>query len=171
VKLWKTASVFAAATMMSVACQKSARNDMNTNTNPNSNTNMSEAQAQPSMTVTGCLQNAKNGSFILTELNEPSQPEGTSGSADKVKEEQLHAAEKAYRINPKDDVKLDDLVGKRVRVSGSLAKQADLPEGTAGASTDAAGKPLDIDSGDLAKIDAVSVSQVGDVCGGDAAKK
>jgi hypothetical protein len=170
VKLWKTASVLFAATMMSVACQKTARNDINAGAN--TNTNMKEAQAQPSMTVTGCLQNGEHGAFILTALNEPSQPlVGTTGSPDQVKEEQLRSAEKAYRINPKDDIKLDDLVGKQVRVSGSLAKASDLPEGTSGASADNSSKPLDLDQGDLAKIDATSVTQVGATCDGGSAPK
>jgi len=131
------------------------------------------------ITLTGCLQKGSGRSdYILTQINTEKTTVGTSGTAPStgaaggvVGQEQMRAAEHAYKLNGDRD-RLEPLVGKQVRVSGNLAKPADLPEGTSGASADNSAKPLDIDQGDLAKIDAVSVSQVGAACsGGDASKK
>src|SRR5262245_30922045 len=82
------------------------------------------------ITVAGCLQKGDGRSdYILTRLNEPSQKSvGTSGTPQAVEREQQREAANAYRIDPTGDVKIDELVGKQVRVSGILVKKADLPK-------------------------------------------
>jgi hypothetical protein len=150
-----------------------------------------EPRQQP-ITVTGCLQQGRGGSYILTRMNEPSQKSvGTSGSPAAVEQEQLRQAANAYRIDPQGDVKLDGMVGKQIRVSGMLADRADLPKpeangaaagsrderATSGAANNDANRRAaganridraDISQGDLAKIDATSASIVKDVCGDQA---
>src|SRR4051812_42586636 len=151
-----------------------------------------EPRQQP-ITVTGCLQQGNGGSYILTRLNEPSQKSvGTTGTPAAVEREQLREAANAYRINPQGDVKLDDMVGKQIRVSGMMADRADLPRpeangaaagsnrderATSGAANNDANRSAaaanrndraDISQGDLAKIDATSASVVKDVCGDQA---
>src|SRR5581483_10559411 len=83
------------------------------------------------VTLTGCLQQGdSSSSYILTEMNEPSsRPTATSGSAgqgDKVAREQLKEAEHAYRLDAKNDDELSKLVGKKVRVSGTITDKSDL---------------------------------------------
>src|SRR5438105_2471014 len=120
---------------------------------------------QSAMTVTGCLQK-DGGTFIVTRLNEPAKrPTATSGSSGAVQKEDVRAAANAYRVNPKGDVDLDGLVGKEISVTGVLAERADLPQTVKpldkGAS---ATDTTDISKGDLAQIDATSVSRVADSC-------
>jgi hypothetical protein len=142
-----------------------------------------EPRPQP-INVTGCLQQGSGHTYILTRLNEPSQKSvGTSGSPAAVEREQLREAANAYRIDPQGDVKLDDMVGKQIRVSGMLADRADLPKpesvgsatrderGTSGAAASDANRNTDradIKQGDLAKIDATSVTVVAGACGDQA---
>jgi hypothetical protein len=66
--------------------------------------------------------------------------------------------------------RLEPLVGKQVRVSGTMAKASDLN------AHDDNGKMKDrdrakIDEGDLAKIDVASVDSVADNCGGKTGRK
>jgi len=112
-------------------------------------------------TVTGCLQQ-EGRTFIVTELNEPAQKNaGSTGNGAAVEREQIEAAAHAYRISPAVGVDLNRLVGKQVRVSGTLYKPGDLPRAT--------GSPTerqDIDKGDLAQVSANAVSEVAENCGG-----
>jgi hypothetical protein len=132
-----------------------------------------------SITVTGCLQKegALMTTYIVTSVNEPSQKGiGTTGNPAAVQREQLRAAANAYRVDPKDDLDMDAMVGKQVRVTGIIAKRADLPEAPATAPnpTDNATKDPrtmeKIDTGDLAKIDEASITVVSGSCGGHAEK-
>lgn len=109
------------------------------------------------LTVTGCLQ--KDGrTFIVTRLNEPSQKNaGSTGTADAVGREQIRSASNAYRISPAARMDLDPLVGKQVRVNGTIEKRADLPSATE--------KREDIGKGDLAELNATDVSVVSASCG------
>jgi hypothetical protein len=127
------------------------------------------------ITVTGCLQKegALMTTYIVTAVNEPSQKGiGTTGSGAAVQREQLRTAANAYRVDPKDDLDMDAMVGKQVRVTGIMAKRADLPDvpGTATNPTDNAAKSprtMDkIDTGDLAKIDEASITVLSGSCGG-----
>ena len=137
---------------------------------------VSNAPAQPqnvnTITVTGCLQKegALMTTYIVTGVNEPSQKGiGTAGNGT-VEREQLRAAANAYRVDPKEDLDMDAMVGKQVRVSGIIAKRADLPAAsvtTPNSPDDAKnGSREKIDTGDLAKIDEASITVVSGSCGG-----
>ena len=131
------------------------------------------------ITVTGCLQKAGAlmTTYIVTGVNEPSQQGiGTTGTGAAVEREQLRAAANAYRVDPKDDLDMDAMVGKQVRVSGMIAKRADLPDAPATAPNQAEPDTKNpqtmekIDPGDLAKIDEASITVVSGSCGGHAEK-
>jgi len=176
------AAVCAIAAM--TACSNNASNDRigNSNATPadrsvaadrTTGTDSAAAQnKQAPITVSGCLQ--KGGSnFILTRVNEPTQSVGTSGTNTGVAErEQMRSAAGAYRIDPTGDVKLDELVGKEIRVVGTVAENADLPKpsndhaaGTSGDNSDRRNRD-EVKAGDLTKIDATSVTTVADACRG-----
>ena len=132
------------------------------------------------VTLTGCLQKGDGRSdYILTEVNSTRQTVGTTGSSgsaaegksspDVVGQEQMRAATHAYRLNGERD-SLEPLVGKQVRVSGTMTRQSDLN------AHDDAGKLKDrdrtkIDEGDLARIDVASVDSVAENCGGTRGRK
>jgi len=118
------------------------------------------------ITVDGCLQQ-DGRTFIVTELNEPTQKNaGSTGNGAAVEREQIEAAAHAYRISPAVGVDLNRMVGKQVRVSGTIYKPGDLPRAT-GSPTE---RP-DIDKGDLAQISANAVSELSESCGGSGAKR
>jgi hypothetical protein len=118
--------------------------------------------------LTGCLQEGKRGTYILTRLNEPAQRGvGTSGDGIAVEREQLREAANAYRVEAKNQVDMEEMLGKQVRVTGVVSKGADLPsQPTATNGTGRDDTREKIDQGDLAKIDADSVTVVADNCGG-----
>jgi len=125
------------------------------------------------ITVTGCLQKegALMTTYIVTGVNEPSEKGiGTTGTPAAVEREQLRAAANAYRVDPKEDVDMDAMVGKQVRVSGIMARRADLPSprvATPNSPDDAKNRSMEkIDTGDLAKIDEASITVVSSSCGG-----
>ena len=117
------------------------------------------------ITVTGCLQKGDGRSdYILTEVSTTRTTVGTTGapppatgsSADVVGKEQMRAAAHAYNLNGDRDT-LEGLVGKQVRVNGTLTARADLKD-----------KERDrtkIDEDDLAKVDVTSVEAVAGSCG------
>ncbi len=82
------------------------------------------------LTLTGCLQESSaglTGSYILTQVNEPSSAVGTSGSSGAaVEREQMRAAKHAYQLESDNDDQLEKLVGKQVRVTGTLDEVSDL---------------------------------------------
>jgi hypothetical protein len=141
----------------------------------------SSAEETP-VTLTGCLQRGDGSNdFILTRVNEPSQSVGTTGqAAGTVEREQRRAASNAYSLNPKNDVKLDELVGKQVRVTGTMARRADLPSANGNAPNEGSravgtsqpgndrstGERPNIKEGDLAKVDVTSATATADVCSG-----
>jgi hypothetical protein len=118
--------------------------------------------------VTGCLQRDGN-TFIVTMLNEPARlGVGTSGSTGAVEQEQLRQAAKSYRVQPTSSLDLKNMVGRRVRIAGTIGDAATLP--SPGQPSDGKQPPTstegaDIEKGDLARIDATSVSIVSDNCG------
>jgi hypothetical protein len=122
------------------------------------------------ITLTGCLQRGSGmNNFILTQVNAPAEsPVATSGktNGEAVQREQMREAKHAYALEGDDDDALRNLVGKQVRVTGMLAETSELrrempkPRGTT-SSRDS----LDIDAGDLAKVDVQGIVQVADVCG------
>jgi hypothetical protein len=132
---------------------------------------------QPSpVTLTGCLQKGDGrNDYILTELNTTPTTVGTSGSvprgssADVVAKEQLRSAAHAYRLSGDRD-SLEGLVGKQVRVSGTLAERSDLNDRTtAGTLKDKDRTKIDED--DLAKVDVASIDSVSDNCGATSRSK
>ena len=140
---------------------------------------VSNAPAQPqglnTITVTGCLQKegALMTTYIVTGVNEPLQKGiGTAGSGTAVEHEQLRAAANAYRVDPKDDLDMDAMVGKQVRVTGMMASRADLPDAPA-TPPNTTDRPTKnprtmekIDTSDLAKIEEASITVVSGSCGG-----
>ena len=139
--------------------------------NSNSRMNSSEARGHEGapINLTGCLQ--KSGSmtsnYVLTQVNEPTRSVGTSGSAETqpgtVEREQMREARHAYRLDGDKD-QLDNLVGKQVRVQGTIAENSDLNK-KAAENRDRDNKPADIDAGDLAKVNVQSIAAVSDACG------
>jgi hypothetical protein len=129
-----------------------------------------EAGASP-ITVAGCLQKGDRSDFILTRINEPTESVGTTGANDlsartgsaaegTVERERLRSAAGAYRIDPADGLNLTELVGTEVRVVGTITENMDLPR--ANADRD----PVQPKEGDLAEIEATSVSQTAAQCRG-----
>jgi hypothetical protein len=193
---------FPIVTGLAIVAATACGNDNARNTNPPSSTaanapaadQRAENAAKP-ITLTGCLQQ-DGRTYIVTRLNEPSREGvGTTGNGAAVEREQLREAANAYRVESKDQSDWDKMVGKQVRVSGSVEIAADLPSaagtapsssdrprataanGTAGAgapgSTDASQREK-IDKGDLAQIAVESMTVVSENCGGkttSAAKK
>jgi hypothetical protein len=161
-----TTAVSALAIAGTIACGNNNRSTNATSTTPQpaaATDQKTEKKATP-ITVAGCLQH-DGGTYIVTRLNEPSQKGvGTTGSAAAVEHEQLRAAANAYRVDPKQDVDLDKMVGKQVSVSGTVEDKANLPQAS-GTSGQNPGDRADIDRGDLAKISAESVSVVAESCG------
>ena len=175
------------ALLSAVACSNNRSNDQTANgtertppaTAPNATGTSGSAddtvKAEP-ITLTGCLQKGDGSNYILTQVNEPSAAGAPAPKGDdsKVAREQMNAAEHAYRL--KDDRNdLGTLVGKQVRVSGTLARRADLDDkvGTSGANDRDRDNDKDrvkIHEGDLAQVDVSDVQQVAAACGGHAAK-
>jgi len=129
------------------------------------------AKAEP-ISLTGCLQKGSGtlrSDYVLTEANTARTPVGTSGAAsnpksDVVGKEQMRAAEHSYRLDGDRD-ELDKLVGKQVRVSGTVEKRSDLTDHNA----DGTVKDRDrtkIDDGDLAQVKVDTVASIADACGG-----
>ena len=121
------------------------------------------------ITLTGCLQRGSGmNNFILTQVNSPAEsPVATSGKAgDAVQREQMREAKHAYALKGDDDDALRNMVGKQVRVTGIIAETSELRrEMPKPRDTTANRNGLDIDAGDLAKVDVQGIVQVADVCG------
>jgi hypothetical protein len=172
-----------AALLSAAACSNNNRND--SAAMPPAGDASAPAAAEPNakgtsgsdvqkeaLNVSGCLQK-KGGDFILTELSEPSTGgASTKGEGDKVAREQLHAAQHAYRLRADNDDDLAKLVGKQVRVRGTVDKKSDLavkdqPAATSGSKDRASDDRdrRDISAGDLARVDVTSIEQVSASCG------
>jgi len=88
----------------------------------------STGKAMKPIDVTGCLQKA-DGSYVLTEINQPNPnaaPTSKKGDGSVVEREEMHAAQHAYRLTAEKDDGLEKLVGKQVKVSGTLTEASDL---------------------------------------------
>jgi hypothetical protein len=122
------------------------------------------------ITVTGCLQRGSGmNNFILTQINSPSDtPVATSGSGSSgaaVQREQMREAKHAYTLDGDNDT-MRDLVGKEVRVTGTIAESSGLRRGMPENRGDGdRSKGLDIDAGDLAKVEVQGIVRVADACG------
>ena len=167
-----TSTITAVALATVCACHKDNRDNTNamppanqTPTTQNAPSGDQQAVNSP-ITVTGCLQ--KEGglmtSYIVTGVNQSSQNGiGTTGNGNAVEREDLREAENSFRVSPKDNVDMDSMVGKQVRVTGLIAKRADLPE-AATAGKDDANEMEKIDKDDLAKIDDATITVLSDTC-------
>ena len=122
------------------------------------------------ITVTGCLQQGTSGinTYILTQVNSPSEtPVATTGkdaSGAAVQREQMREAKHSYELSNGDKDVMRDMVGKQVRVSGTIKETSELHKEAAKTATDG-DRRLDIDAGDLAKIDVEGIVQVAEACG------
>jgi hypothetical protein len=74
----------------------------------------------------------------------------------------MREAKHAYRLDGDRD-ELNSMVGKQVRVDGTVVDNSDLNK--VARENRANDKPLDLDTGDLAKVDVKTISRVSDSCG------
>jgi hypothetical protein len=152
------ASCVALAVSSSVACDRAAHDR--------------EARGHEGapINLTGCLQKDPGitTTYILTQVNEPSRSVGTSGSAGAAEQERLRSAKHAYRLDGDGD-QLEKLVGKQVKVAGTIAENSDLnARAKAGDQRPSdARRDADIDTGDLAKVRISTIAQLSDACGGE----
>lgn len=156
---------------------QTATSDMRSTRENNSN----DHQA---VTLEGCVQRGGGTftpGFVLTMVNSPSTV-GTAGSVttsgSSVEREQMRIAASTYRLDPQGDVKLDNMVGKRVRVNGTITEEAKAPNGKGAIGSDAdTQRPnrdrIDRDDhstglelNELAKVEVTSASIVTDSCTG-----
>jgi hypothetical protein len=147
-------------------------------------TTTSAADQRQQATFQGCVQKGAgmlSNSYLLTMLNEPPGAAGTSGSVtstgSSVEREQMRVAAQTYRLDPKGDVKLDELVGKQVRVTGTVTRGANLPNGNGaiGSDQDTQRPNRDdrdqqdrsprISTADLATLEVMTATATGDSCG------
>ena len=118
-------------------------------------------------------------------LTQISRPEPNAAPTDKqprdgslIEREQLHAAQHAYRLSADRDDDLEKLVGKQVKVRGTVMEKSDLiagddrrandlmvgTSGTQDKNHDRRNRAK-IDAGDLARIDVASIEKVAQGCG------
>ena len=167
----------ACAALIAVAAAACNRGDMTSRTDrdkagPAGTTAANTAPGTP-VTMTGCLQKSDGltTTYILTTVNSQA-PVGTSGSPSAEREQQ-QAAAKSYRLSGDDD-NFKNLVGKQVRVTGTMAEKSNLPAGSdpsaaKGTAGSAADRDRDrdrtkIDEGDLARISVTTIESIGDAC-------
>jgi len=142
------------------------------------------ADRSQQVTFEGCVQRGGgmlSNSYLLTMLNEPPGAAGTSGSVtstgSSVEREQMRVAAQTYKLDPKGDVKLDELVGKQVRVTGTVTHGSNLPNGNGviGSDQDTQRPNRDnddrqerspkISTADLATLEVTTAAATGDSCG------
>jgi hypothetical protein len=185
-----TTLIAGAALVAAVACGRSSENtngaqaqhDGSASSDVHS-TGTDHASSQ-TVTLEGCLQEGGatfTKGYLLTSVNEPSTA-GTSGSVTSsgsaVEREQMRMAASTYRLEPQGDVKLDGMLGKQVRVSGTVSEQAKSPNGKGAIGSDEDRQRPNRDSSDrperstymsgsdLAKIDVSGVTITAESCGG-----
>jgi len=139
-----------------------------------SGTAADENNARTPVTLNGCLQKGDGRSdYILTEINEPRTTVGTSGSAaagnDRVAQEQMRAAAHAYKLSADKDT-LEPLVGKQVRVSGTVERRSQLNEHNDNGTVKDRDRTK-IDEDDLANVHVASIDSIADSCGAPSARK
>src|SRR5690606_8882070 len=127
--------VLGCALAMALACGDGRSGGETTDAAPGAaRSTEAKEQARQTITPTGCLQQgggALRPGYLLTTLGEPSGSVATSGSVTQsgssVEREQLRMAASTFRIDPKGNLELDEMLGKQVRVTGVMADEADLP--------------------------------------------
>ena len=120
------------------------------------------------ITVSGCLQRGSGmNNYILTQVNSPSEtPVATAGKdagGAAVQREQMREAKHSYALDSGDKDVMRDMVGKQVRVNGTIDEPSDLHKQATDHKDRRNG--LDIDAGDLAKIKVQGIVQVAEECG------
>jgi hypothetical protein len=120
------------------------------------------------ITVSGCLQRGSGmNNYILTQINSPSEtPVATAGkdaSGGAVQREQMREAKHSYTLDSGDKDVMREMVGKQVRVNGTIDEPSELHKEATDNKDRRNG--LDIDAGDLAKIKVQGVVQVAEECG------
>jgi hypothetical protein len=114
------------------------------------------------ITVSGCLQRDDDGDFLLTRVNTPAEQNvGSTGSPAAVEREQLRQAWATYQVEPEGDVRFDEMVGKEVRVVGTIGRSAEYPKAEAQADAD---DRATVDTDDLTEVKATSASVIADTC-------
>ena len=121
------------------------------------------------ITVTGCLQRGSGlNNYILTQVNSPSEtPVATTGkdaSGAAVQREQMREAKHSYALDGDEKDVMRDMVGKQVRVVGTIKETSELHKEAAKTSSDGE-RRLDIDAGDLTKIAVQGIVQLAEECG------
>jgi hypothetical protein len=121
------------------------------------------------ITVTGCLQRGSGmNNYILTQVNSPSEtPVATTGKdagGAAVQREQMREAKHSYTLDGDDKDAMRDMVGKQVRVNGTIKESSELHKEATETKSNG-DRRLDIDAGDLAKIDVQGIVQVAEECG------
>ena len=121
------------------------------------------------ITVTGCLQRGSGlNNYILTQVNSPSEtPVATTGkdaSGAAVQREQMREAKHSYALDGDEKDVMRDMVGKQVRVNGTIKETSELHKEAAKTSSDGE-RRLDIDAGDLTTIAVQGIVQVAEECG------
>jgi len=156
--------------LLAVSCTVALASVVSACNGDRASSNQARGHEGAPINLTGCLQKGGGltSSYVLTQVNEPTRSVGTSGSSqpDVVKQEQMREAKHSYRLDGSDD-QLGNLVGKQVRVEGTVAEKSDLNK-RAGEDRKDTDKPADIDTGDLAKVKVNSISAVSDACGNSA---
>jgi len=131
--------------------------------------------------LTGCLQKA-DGSYVLTQISRPepnAAPTDKKGDDSIVEREQMHAAQHAYRLTADKDDDLEKLVGKQVKVHGTVTEKSDLRADDRSANDLTVGTSgsqdrnheserkdrAKINAGDLARVDVASIDKVSEGCG------
>jgi hypothetical protein len=154
---------------LAVVISVSACSDRSVNRTAANGTAADDSTARPPMTLTGCLQKGDLGSdYILTEVNHSPTSVGTSGKTtpatdDAVGKEQVREAARAYKLAADGDT-LEPLVGKQVRVNGTVEQKSKLNDHNA----DGTLKDRDrtkIDDDDLASVRVSSIDEIGETCG------
>ena len=120
-------------------------------------------------TVTGCLQRGSGmNNYILTQVNSPSEtPVATTGkdaSGAAVQREQMREAKHSYALDGDEKDVMRDMVGKQIRVNGTIKETSELHKEAAKTSSDGE-RRLDIDAGDLTKIAVQGIVQLAEECG------
>jgi hypothetical protein len=140
-------------------------------------TRETNSEAHQAVTLEGCLQRSAgpNGIYLLTGVNEPSvlgTAGRTTGPASTVERERARVAARTYRAEAAGDLKLNEMVGRRVRVSGTIAEE---PSGAPRIGPDRATEAAPgsktrrestarVDLKNFARVAVANASVVGDKC-------
>jgi len=162
--------------------------DSGDRTTADGSTREADGPRNAAVTLEGCLQQdggTFSSGYLLTMVNEPSMV-GTAGSVtasgSAVEREQMQMAATTYRVDPKGDLELKNMLGKRVRVSGTVTEQAQVPNGNGAIGSDSdqqrpnrdaqqRDRSPEIKTGDLAKVEVTSAAIVGEACGGNVGRE